>query len=415
VNLYAFHKTVSREHGLDEAVESIDIGGPALIRAAAKNYANTIVVVDPDDYPSVIAAIRNGITGELGFRLAAKAFRHTACYDSMISRYLTERAGEPELSDTLTIGMEWDGAELRYGENSHQKARRYLDPMESGALRALNVDSAKAISYNNWLDAEAAWDIARGLPPGACAIIKHGNPCGAALGTNLGESYRLARESDPISAFGGIVAFHGEVDDSAIDAMTEKGNFLEVVVSAGWPNADATERLTTGPAWGKNLRLLIGSLESHTRPLAIRSLRGAYLVQEIDEDPGEAGWLVASKRSPSEAEWDAMRFLWAIIPNIKSNAIAVGTGNRLLGVGAGQMNRVQSVRLALEQAGDGARGAALASDAFFPFPDSIETAASAGISAIIQPGGSKKDADVIAAADQHGLAVVLTGTRHFRH
>lgn len=415
VNLYAFEKTATGPHDFEEAVESIDIGGPAMVRAASKNHANVLVVVDPGDYPKVLAALGSGVSPDLRLEFAAKAFRHTAYYDSMIARYLTEKAGGGPFPETLTVGLKNDGLPMRYGENPHQRAARYLDPLaKTPALRPAG-SHGKEISYNNWLDAEAAWELVSDLPPGACAIIKHGNPCGAAVGSSLAESYRLAKESDPVSAFGGIVAFHGTVDAGAVAAMTEKGNFLEVLISTGWDSDSLMEAFRSKSEWASNCRFLEGTIAPTDRPLTFRSFGSGMLVQDMDEDPGESGWRVVTERKPDEAQWRALRFQWAIVPHVKSNAIVVGTENRLLGVGAGQMNRVQSVRLALGQAGDGARGAALASDAFFPFPDSIETAAAAGIAAIIQPGGSKKDDAVIAKANELGLAMVFTGTRHFRH
>lgn len=409
VNLYAFERTVTGEHTFDEAIESIDIGGPAMIRAAAKNHANVLTVVDPSDYGRVSAALDGGESESLQRELAGKAFAHTAYYDSMIARYLGSDFGQ-----TLTIGMRHDGRKLRYGENPHQRGARYIDPLSAEEALAPYASGDKEISYNNWLDADAAWELACDLPKGACAIIKHGNPCGAAVGGDLAESYRLARASDPISAFGGIVAFHGVVDEAAVEAMTEKGNFLEVVISAGWEDERLVEEFRKRSAWAANVRFLTARPTLRTPTPTVRSVRGGFLVQECDVEP-EEHWTIATKRPPSAEEWDALRLLWRIVPHVKSNAIVVGVQNRLLGTGAGQMNRVQSVRLALEQAGGGAKGAVLASDAFFPFPDSIETAADAGIRAIIQPGGSKKDAEVIAAADAHDMAMVLTGVRHFRH
>jgi len=409
VNLYAFEKTVTGEHTFDQAIESIDIGGPAMIRAAAKNHANVLVVIDPRDYDEVAEALKSGSEDRLRKDLAGKAFAHTAFYDSMIARYLGS-----DFSETLTIGMRHDGRTLRYGENPHQAAARYIDPLHADLALQPFASGDKEISYNNWLDADAAWELACDLPEGACAIIKHGNPCGAAVGDDLGESYRLARASDPISAFGGIVAFNGIIDAAAVEAMIEKGNFLEVVIAAGWQDDALVETFRARSTWAANVRFLTGKAIARTKSPTIRTIRGGFLVQENDVEPAE-NWKVATKRAPTDAEWASLRFLWRVIPHVKSNAIVVGSGERLLGTGAGQMNRVQSVRLALEQAGDGAKGAVLASDAFFPFPDSIETAAEAGIAAIIQPGGSKKDADVIAAADAHGMALVLTGVRHFRH
>lgn len=415
VNLYAFEKTVTEDHTFDQAVESIDIGGPAMIRAAAKNHANVLVIVDPKDYGMALAALDAADDDPIRRELAAKAFAHTAYYDSMIARYLGGTAGAEPFGPTLTLGMRHDGRSLRYGENPHQRGAHYLDPLHADTALRPFASAGKEISYNNWLDADAAWDLACDLPRGACAVIKHGNPCGAAVGSDLGESYRLARASDPISAFGGIVAFNGTVDEAAVAAMTEKGNFLEVVIAEGWADEALVESFRSQSAWAANVRLLVGPAIPRTKEWTMRSIRGGFLVQEGDVEPSPENWRVATQVAPDERQWADLRFLWRVVPHVKSNAIVIGKDQRLLGAGAGQMNRVQSVRLALEQAGDGVRGCALASDAFFPFPDSIETAAKAGIAAIIQPGGSKKDDEVVAAADAHGIAMVFTGVRHFRH
>ncbi len=411
VNLYAFEKTVSGDHSLEEAIESIDIGGPAMIRAAAKNHPNLYVVVDPDDYEAVLSAANQDDQG-LKTRLAAKAFRHTAFYDSMISRYLSKVAGEDELTDTLTLGYR-RAIGFRYGENPHQRGALYLDPLaKPGIANAVQL-WGKELSYNNLNDADGAWELVADLPIGSCAIIKHGNPCGAAHGSSFGESYRLARESDPISAFGGIAAFNGTVDLEAASAMTEKGNFLEVVIATQFTE-EAIELFKNRSGWGQDVRLLEAPLPPKATSLSVKSIRGGAIIQDTDEDPN-IEWKVVTKKQPTQEQLAALRLQWSVIPHVKSNAIVVGTAHRLLGVGAGQMNRVQSVRLALEQAREGAKGAVLASDAFFPFPDSIETAAAAGIVAVAQPGGSKKDPDVIAKADELGIAMVFTSVRHFRH
>lgn len=461
VNLYAFEKTVTAPHEFAEAIEAIDIGGPAMIRAAAKNGENVLVVVDPADYEWVLDALHTQtITREARLRMMAKAFRHTAFYDSMIARYLS--TGEGVFTETMTLGYR-RGISLRYGENPHQRAALYLDPLALPGFAQARQTWGKELSYNNLLDGDAAWGLVCDLPSGACAIIKHGNPCGAAVGDDLGESYRLARASDPISAFGGIAAFHGNVDLGAAEAMTEKGNFLEVVIAEGF-SEEAMAVFRDRSGWGQNVRLLaVGRVaqdealrafdaeskqQAHPLPspppasgggspelppkersavpvslaerwggsprLVVRSIDGGVLIQEVDFEP-EFVAQVVTKLQPDEEQMSALRFAWTLARHIKSNAIVVAQRKRLLGVGAGQMNRVQSVRLALEQAGENARGAALASDAFFPFPDSIETAAVAGIAAIIQPGGSKKDNEVIAAADRLGLAMIFTGVRHFRH
>jgi phosphoribosylaminoimidazolecarboxamide formyltransferase/IMP cyclohydrolase len=412
VNLYAFEQTVTGDHGLEQAIESIDIGGPAMVRAAAKNHANVAVVVDPADYGRVVAAIKDGSLSAIRLSLAAKAFRHTAYYDSVVSRYLTRAAGEDALAESLTIGYR-RAQEMRYGENPHQAAALYLDPLTPGGVAHGRQLWGKELSYNNVLDSEGAWELVCDLPDGACAIIKHGNPCGAAVGKDPGESYRMARASDPVSAFGGIAAFNGPVDDATAEAMTEKGNFLEVVLGTAFSES-AVKMFQDRPGWGQSVRLLVVAPSPKSPYLTVRTVRGGALVQNSDEDPG-GEWRVVTQTAPTEDQLRAMRLAWAVVPHVKSNAIVVCSADRLLGVGAGQMNRVQSVRLALGQAGEGARGAALASDAFFPFPDSIEEAAKAGIGCIVQPGGSKKDEEVVAAADRLRIPMVLTGVRHFRH
>lgn len=412
VNLYAFEKTVTGEHTLDEAIESIDIGGPAMIRAAAKNHANVTVVVSPADYEEVLTAIDLDKLETIRLHLAARAYRHTAYYDSMISRYLTERAGENPFTDELTIGFRKRQI-FRYGENPHQSGALYIDPLAKPGLANSAQLWGKELSYNNVNDAHGAWELVCDLAVGACAIIKHTTPCGVAIGSDFGDSYRLARASDPISAFGGIAAFNGPIDTAAAEAMTEKGNFLEVVIGTDF-SPEALEIFETRSGWGQDVRLLRAPLAPSRSQILVKSIRGGAILQDSDEDPNNE-WRVVTDGDIESELMSGLRFLWSIIPHVKSNAIVVGLNNRLLGVGAGQMNRVQSVRLALDQAGDLARGACLASDAFFPFPDSIHTAADAGIKAIVQPGGSKKDPDVIQAANERRISMVFTGVRHFLH
>ncbi len=412
VNLYAFEKTVTGEHKMEEAIESIDIGGPAMIRAASKNWANVAVVVDPSDYYCVLDALEKGTIADLRLKLCAKAFRHTAFYDSMISRYLTKAAGENDCTETLTIGQR-KVTPLRYGENPHQCGAVYADPLGAPGIAQAKVHWGKELGYNNYLDAEAAWELVNDLPVKACAIIKHGNPCGAAIASTYGEAYRLAKLSDPVSAFGGVAAFNGPIDLETAQAMVEKGNFLEVVVGASFTQ-EALEAFKERSGWGQDVRLLSAPIPPKSASMSVRSLRGGWLIQDTDEDPhGE--WQVVTKVKPTTEQMAALRLQWAIVQHIKSNAICVGNATQLLGVGAGQMNRVQSVRLALGQAGEKAKGAVLASDAFFPFPDNVEAAAEAGIAAIVQPGGSKKDGEVIDVADRLGIALCFTGLRHFRH
>lgn len=412
VNLYAFEETVSKDHELPDAIESIDIGGPAMIRAAAKNFANVAVVVEPDDYNKVLEAVNNGSLSELRPGLAAKAFRHTAYYDSVISRYLTKAFGEDLFAEKLTVGYKRKQS-FKYGENPHQAGALYTDPLGvKGVAQAEQLHGAE-LGYNNVTDSQGAWELVCDLPTPACAIIKHANPCGVAVAEDLGEAYQLARESDPVSAFGGIVAFNVPVDKSAAEAMTAKNNFLEVILAPDF-SEEALEILRNRSGWGANVRLLKVPLVPASKELTVKWVRGGAVIQESDEDPGKE-WNYVTELKPTPDQEAALRLQWAIVQHVKSNAITVGTSSRLLGVGAGQMNRVNSVRLALTQAGENVKGAVLASDAFFPFPDSIETAAEAGIAAVIQPGGSKKDDAVIEAANRLGIAMVFTGTRHFQH
>jgi phosphoribosylaminoimidazolecarboxamide formyltransferase/IMP cyclohydrolase len=368
--------------------------------------------VDPADYARVLDSIAKGEEAGLRLGLCAKAFRHTAFYDSMISRYLTKAAGESPFAETLTVGQR-RVLSLRYGENPHQEGALYADPLGQPGIARAKLLWGKELSYNNLLDADGAWELVCDLPENACVIVKHGNPCGAATGCSLGDAYRLARASDSVSAFGGVAAFHGTISEDAALAMTEKGNFLEVVIGSKF-EAEAVSIFKERSGWGRDVRLLEAPYPPSEPGLTVRSIRGGWVVQETDEDPGNE-WRVVTRQAPTEDLLRALRFQWVVVQHVKSNAIVVGTDDRLLGVGAGQMNRVQSVRLALEQAGPAASGAVVASDAFFPFPDSVEAAADAGIVAIVEPGGSKKDEEVIAAADRLGIAMCFTGTRHFRH
>ncbi len=413
VNLYRFEETVSGPHELSDAIESIDIGGPAMIRASAKNHASVAVVTDPADYPAILLALQDGSVAGLRPQLAAKAFRLTAYYDSLISRYLFSATGSEELDqEFLAVGLRRVQA-FRYGENPHQSGALYADGLGQPGLPQAKQLWGKELSYNNINDSVGAWELVGDMPANACAIIKHGNPCGAATGGSFGESYSRARASDPISAFGGIAAFNGVVDLETAEVMTEKGNFLEVVLATSF-TSDAVELFKQRAGWGQDVRLLEVALPPQKSFLTIKAIRGGAIVQHSDEDPASE-WRVVTRVSPTKEQMAAMKLQWAIVQHVKSNAIVVGNDTQMLGVGAGQMNRVQSVRLALDQAGDASVGAALASDAFFPFPDSIETAAAAGIAAIVQPGGSKKDQAVIDKADELGIAMCLTGTRHFNH
>ena len=413
VNLYRFEETVAKPHTLDEAIESIDIGGPAMIRAAAKNHDSVMVVVDPADYPSVISALDSTDQQAFKQKLAAKAFRHTAYYDSTISNYLTSKfEADPLETESISIGYRRVQG-FRYGENPHQSGALYATALNGVGLPQAEQLWGKELSYNNITDANGAWELVADMPPVSCAIIKHANPCGAAASGSFGDSYRMARESDPISAFGGVVAINGIVNRAAAEAMTEKGNFLEIVIAEGF-EPDALEVFKSRAGWGQDVRLLKAVLPARASFLSVKGIRGGAVIQQSDEDPSK-DWVIATEKKPTEAQMKALRLQWAIVQHVKSNAIVVGNETRLLGVGAGQMNRVQSVRLALGQAGDLAKGAVLASDAFFPFPDSIITAAEHGIAAVVHPGGSKKDTDVIDKANELGIAMCLTGIRHFNH
>lgn len=412
VNLYAFEKTVTGDHVLEDAVESIDIGGPTMVRAAAKNFKNVTIVVDPSDYAAVAEAAGSNDIQNLRLGLSAKAFRHTAFYDSMIARYLTQAAGEDQFTATLTLGYR-KSLEMRYGENPHQNASLYIDPLGFPGIAQAKQIWGKELSYNNILDSDAAWGLVVDMPKGSCAIIKHGNPCGAAAGATLGQSYSTAKISDPISAFGGIAAFHGHITLEAAQAMTQPNNFLEVVIGTGFDD-DAIEIFKNKSGWGQNVRLLEAPIPGTNKNLTVRSVGGGVLIQDADYHPSTE-WEVVTELQPTPEQLEALKMAWSIVPHVKSNAIVLATSSQLKGVGAGQMNRVQSVRLALEQAGEDASNCALASDAFFPFPDSIETLAAAGVKAVVQPGGSKKDPDVIQKANELGITMVFTQTRHFRH
>jgi phosphoribosylaminoimidazolecarboxamide formyltransferase / IMP cyclohydrolase len=417
VNLYPFAATVARGAPHPEIVENIDIGGPSMLRSAAKNHARVTVVVDPADYPVVVAAVESGSDDGLRAQLAAKAFTHTARYDSAIAAYLTSIEADGSRSAFPgSFGLSLEKAYgLRYGENPHQAAAFYRDPnAQAGSLASAEVVSqgSKELSFNNLVDCEAALDAVREFEGPAAVVVKHTNPCGVATAASLVEAYRIAREADALSAFGGIVALNREVDEAAADALAE--TFLECIVAPGFAKA-ALARLQQK----KNLRLLAtgGWLHADYPGLHLKQVGGGLLVQERDSSAGQevANAQRVTQRAPSDAERAALDFAWRVCKHVKSNAIVLAKDNRTVGVGAGQMSRVVSVEIAIKKAAEAARGTVMASDAFFPFPDSIEAAAAAGITAIVQPGGSVKDPDVIAAADRANIAMLFTGKRHFRH
>jgi phosphoribosylaminoimidazolecarboxamide formyltransferase / IMP cyclohydrolase len=420
VNLYPFEATrdrpgVSRE----EVVENIDIGGPAMVRSAAKNHDRVAVVCDPADYDRVLAALETSGEVPPGLRaeLAAKAFAHTAAYDGAIAAYLSGEAagggaGAHPRHLTLTYELAYG---LRYGENPHQSAAFYRERRpRPGALAFAEGLGAggKELSFNNLVDAEAALDAVREFDAPAAVVVKHTNPCGVAQAASLEEAFRRARAADETSSFGGIVALNGPVDGAVARALAE--TFLECVVAPSFDD----EALAVLRA-KKNLRLLAtGPFERHgVTSLDLKRVSGGLVVQERDATArGEVGaGRVVSRRAPSEDELRDLDFAWRVGKHVKSNAIVVAHGGATLGVGAGQMSRVESVRLACAKAGEGAKGASLASDAFFPFADGVEEALGCGVTAFVQPGGSVRDAEVIAAVDRAGAAMVFTGVRHFRH
>jgi phosphoribosylaminoimidazolecarboxamide formyltransferase/IMP cyclohydrolase len=418
VNLYPFRETVARGAPFEEVIENIDIGGPAMIRSAAKNHERVAVIVDPADYAVVLREIdaEGEISAATRFRLARKAFAHTAAYDGAIASHLgrlampdAPLADFPEalvISGTLTRA-------LRYGENPHQKAAFYaLDGAAvAPSLARAEVLQGKELSYNNLLDLDAAMRLCAEFASAAAAIVKHNNPCGVALSdSGIADAYRRARETDPVSAFGGIVAVNRTVDAELARELSE--TFLECVIAPGYaPEALALLGVK------KNLRLLAGEIAPDAAgAFELRSVAGGFLVQTRDrETAAAAAAKVISKRAPTAAELADLDFAWRVCKHVKSNAIVFAAGGRTLGIGAGQMSRVDSVRIAVSKARAPLAGSVVASDAFFPFRDGVDEAAKAGAVAAIQPGGSVRDVEAIAAADEHGMAMVATGERHFRH
>jgi len=421
VNLYPFAATISRpSFTLNDAIENIDIGGPTMVRAAAKNYAHVAVVTDPADYKPLLSEMdmTGGlIGGDTCFNLAQKAFSHTAEYDSTISNYLTSidsRGRKEGFPKKLNLNFT-QAQELRYGENPHQSAVFYTTPTEREAsIATARQLQGKELSYNNIADADAALECIKQFHERpTCVIVKHANPCGVAYGDNLLEAYNRAYQTDPESAFGGIIAFNRELDAETAKAIVEK-QFVEVIIA---PTVSAAAVEAT--AAKKNVRLLAcGEWPKVPAPrLDFKKVNGGLLVQEADLALHEE-LKVVTKRAPTDAEMSDLLFAWRIAKFVKSNAIVYAKNKMTIGVGAGQMSRINSARIAgikAEHAGLVVAGSVMASDAFFPFRDGIDQAAAAGIAAVIQPGGSMRDEDVIAAADEHGMAMVFTGMRHFRH
>jgi len=421
VNLYPFATTIATDHTLGEALEQIDIGGVSLIRAAYKNFSGCAVVVDPADYADVADSLGEPIALARRLRWAQKAVAHTATYEAAICNYITALDEEQLDLDGSTprrphpdqLALTFTHAQsLRYGENPHQPAAFYAAAGDAVGLAAGQQLQGKELSFNNYLDTDAAWQLAWALPVPGAVVIKHANPCGAGRADTIVEAYRRARATDPLSAFGGIVGLNAAVDAATAEEIAT--TFIEVVVAPGF-SAEAREILSAKA----NLRLMeLGEPSRELRASAeLRWIAGGALLQARDFG-AEEQWEVVSDRQPSDQENADLLFLWSVIPAVKSNAIVIGREGQLLGVGAGQMSRVDSCKFAAwkaTEAGHELAGSAAASDAFFPFADGVETLAAAGVTAIVQPGGSKRDPEVIEAANRLGLVLVHTGARHFRH
>ena len=416
VNLYPFEATIAKPQCLfEEAIEHIDIGGPSMLRSAAKNHEDVLVLVDPADYQRVLDAAKAGtVSRELRRELAMKVFQHTARYDSLIAGYLEKQAQGREVRFPQILSLQFERAEmLRYGENPHQQGAFYREMLSTEpSVSRGKILHGKAMSYNNFLDANSALELAKEYDEIAVAIIKHNNPCGVALGTTPVEAYVKARETDPVSAFGGVIAFNRPVDLAAAKEITS--TFVEVVIAPGFA-ADALAELKRK----KDLRLMdVGPLTKMKQEgFDLKKLVGGLIVQ--DRDLGALADLktlnVPTIRKPTNEEYDACAFAWKVCKHVKSNAIIYAKPGQTVGIGAGQMSRVDSVKLAAMKAQMPVKGCVMASDAFFPFRDGLDAAVQAGITAVIQPGGSIRDAEIVKAADEQGVAMIFTGMRHFRH
>ena len=439
VNLYPFEATVAKEGvSFSEAIEQIDIGGPSLIRAASKNHAFVTVATSPAQYGSILAEFQahGGTSQHLRLQLALECFESTAKYDSAIGKYLASKitgaaASGAAASGAVTSGKAGDAQtvlperlhldltkvqDLRYGENPHQQAALYARPSSGISLVQAKQLHGKELSYNNLLDADSAYNIVRCFARPSAVVIKHNNPCGAASAHKLSAACRKALDGDPQSAFGGILGFNQSVDAETANELCQPGLFIEAIVAPAFSDA-AIEILSTKPKWRENVRLIAMGKESESeRPLDFRFVQGGVLVQQADTlPPANLTWKTVTAVPVADELWDDIAFGWEMVRHVKSNAIVLARDAALVGVGAGQMSRVDSVEIAISKAADRSRGSILASDAFFPFPDSIHRAAQAGIVAIVQPGGSKKDDEVIAACNEHRIPMLFTGQRHFRH
>ncbi|MEL6302872.1 MAG: bifunctional phosphoribosylaminoimidazolecarboxamide formyltransferase/IMP cyclohydrolase [Pseudomonadota bacterium] len=416
VNLYPFANTINDpSNDVAAAIENIDIGGPAMLRAAAKNHADVAVVVSPEDYERVLTALDGeGIDATLRRQLAARAFAHTAAYDSAITEYLSAECDEPRMGPAFSLAGQLSSA-LRYGENPHQSAAFYADAQNvESSLATADLLQGKALSYNNIADADAALECVRQFDSPACVIVKHANPCGVAIAEDVAAAYARAFQTDPTSSFGGIIAFNRPVDGTLAEKIIEQ-QFVEVVLAPGF-DLQALAAFSKR----KNVRVMAtGELRGLPPAVEIKRVSGGFLVQDRDDGvPSQSDLKVVTERQPTEAEWRDLGFAWQVVKYVKSNAIIFCKDLATVGIGAGQMSRVYSTRIAAIKAADEGlqvSASVMASDAFFPFRDGLDSAAEHGISAVIQPGGSIRDDEVIAAANEHGLAMVFTGMRHFRH
>ena len=426
VNLYPFAQaTAQADCTLAHAIENIDIGGPTMLRAAAKNWQDVAVIIDPVDYPQVLNEMKTGgITRPTKFMLAKKVFAHTAAYDGMITNYLTALADGAELQvDDVPAKAEYPAVfnlqltktqDMRYGENPHQSAAFYREAQPApGLLAGWTQLQGKALSYNNIADADAAWECVKTFTDApACVIVKHANPCGVAVGANVGEAYAKALQTDPTSAFGGIIAFNAPLDGATAAHVAKQ--FVEVIIAP-----TITPEARAAFAGKTNVRLLEVALSNHTNTLDMKRVGGGLLLQSADAKNLQRDELrVVTRLAPTSAQLDDLLFAWKVAKFVKSNAIVFCAGGMTLGVGAGQMSRIDSARIAsikAQNAGLSLTGSAVASDAFFPFRDGLDVVVDAGARCVIQPGGSMRDAEVVAAADERGIAMVLTGVRHFRH
>ena len=423
VNLYPFEETIAKpDVELSEAVEQIDIGGPSMVRSAAKNHAYIGIVTKPEQYDRVLEALNQGsLSLEFRRELAAAAFEMTACYDRAIADFLSKSFTTTLQPDKFPVQLNLrfqQQQELRYGENPHQGAAFYTEtPAPVASLASSKQRHGKELSYNNLLDLDSALNLVREFSDAAAVVLKHNNPCGAAVAENLSQAFRKAYAGDPVSAFGSIIGFNREVDAATAEELCQPDRFVEAIIAPGY-SGEAFNILTTKPKWRANVRLLECPTLLADRPASLdfRRVSGGLLVQDRDEMPyAESEWKVVSKRAPTPEEWADLKFGWRVAKHVKSNAIVFVKGGMVVGVGAGQMSRLDSCQMAGWKAGERARGGVVASDAFFPFRDGVDVAFQNGITAAIEPGGSKKDDEVIAACDEHNMALVFTGHRHFRH